>query len=195
MSGVHRGGVGATGRGLTPRQEHFAQLVSSGECSQADAYRLAYPTSLKWKAESVHEKASRLAADSKVKARIEPLRRAAADKAGLHAADVIAELKKLAFSDIGNIMWPDGRVKLPQELDPSTRATIKKFKIDELGRIEYEFWSKDNALDRAFRHLGLYEKDNEQQAGGLIALRNALQGRVIGANPSAAQPDGEETPD
>lgn len=49
-------------------------MVASG-VSQTDAYRQAYPTSLKWKPESCHQKASTLAADANVRSRIEELRK------------------------------------------------------------------------------------------------------------------------
>jgi phage terminase small subunit len=61
-----------TGKGLTPKREKFAQLVASG-MQQADAYRKAFDTKQS-KDKTVHEGASRLAADSKVAARIEELR-------------------------------------------------------------------------------------------------------------------------
>lgn len=56
---------------LTPQHERFAQEVAAGK-SQADAYRIAYPRSGKWKPSSVWESASRLTV--KVSARIEELR-------------------------------------------------------------------------------------------------------------------------
>jgi hypothetical protein len=153
----------AADRPLSDRQEKFAQLVASGTMSQSEAYRQAYPASLKWKPDVVHVRASEDAASSRIRVRIEELRRAAAAAAKLDATEVLAEVRKLAHSDIGNLMHPDGRVKLPHELDAGTRAAVKKFKIDELGRIEYEFWDKGAALDKAMKNLGLYEKDNSQK--------------------------------
>jgi phage terminase small subunit len=57
---------------LTAKQEQFAQGIIKG-MSQADAYRSAYSTS-RMADKTVHENASRLANDSKVKARINELR-------------------------------------------------------------------------------------------------------------------------
>lgn len=148
--------------GLTPQQEVFAQAVAKG-MSLADAYRTAYPASLKWKPDSLHQSASKLMADPKVSPRVDELRAAAADRAELDAAEIIREIRRLAVSDIAGIMHPDGRVKLPHELDPATRAAIASFKIDEYGRIEYKFWDKGAALEKAAKIKGLYEADNEQQ--------------------------------
>jgi hypothetical protein len=129
--------MATTERPLTPRQERFAQLVAHGKKSQADAYREAYPTSCQWKDASVYVAASELAADAKVSRRIQELKVITHENVGLQAEKVLMEVKMLAHSDIGSVMHPDGRVKLPNELDPATRAAVKKFRIDELGRIEY----------------------------------------------------------
>ena len=58
---------------LTPKQEKFAQSIALDEMNQTDAYRSAYDTS-KMSDKTVWEKASKLAADAKVRARITELR-------------------------------------------------------------------------------------------------------------------------
>jgi phage terminase small subunit len=88
--------------------------------------------------------------------------------AGLDAGKILAEVAKLAHSDIAGIMATDGKVKLPHELDAVTRAAVASFKIDEYGRIEYKFWDKNTALEKAMKHLGLYEKDNAQKPAALV---------------------------
>ncbi len=57
---------------LTAKQELFAQKIVEG-MTQADAYRSAY-SAKRMTDKTIHENASRLANDSKVKARIEELR-------------------------------------------------------------------------------------------------------------------------
>lgn len=57
---------------LTPKQERFVQNIIEG-MTQADAYREAYSTS-KMTDKTVWEKASRLMADDKVRARLQELR-------------------------------------------------------------------------------------------------------------------------
>jgi phage terminase small subunit len=73
----------------------------------------------------------------------------------------LQETARLAFSDIGRIIGPDGKVLLPNELDDDTRAAVSSFKIDEYGRIEYKFWDKNNASERLFKHQNLYKENNE----------------------------------
>lgn len=164
--------------GLTPQQEKFALLVGAGKPG-AEAYREAYPRSKKWKPEAVRVNASKLLADTNVSLRVQTIQTAGADRAELDAADITREIKNLALSDIAGIMHADGRVKLPNEMDQVTRSAIASFKIDEYGRIEYKFWDKNSALERAAKILGMFEKDNKQKASDLEGLpRELLQAMV-----------------
>lgn len=167
----------------SPQQERFAQSVASG-LNLSDAYRASYKVG-KTKPETVNENASRLMADSKVAARVKEIQAIGAEKAGLKAASILEEVRRLAHSDIAGIMHADGRVKMPNELDPVTRAAISSFKIDEYGRIEYKFWDKNNAIEKAMKHLGLFEVDNKQKIDPLIAFAQTLHGDIAG--PGALQ--------
>lgn len=165
---------------LSPQQERFAIEVASGK-TQADAYRLAYPKADKWKDDAVHVAGAKMMANGKVSVRVAELQAAAADKAVDEAVLIARENLRLAQSRISGIMHPDGRVKLPHELDPETEAAIASFKIDEYGRIEYKFWDKNSALERAAKILGLFKKDNEQKpptiAVGRIELAPLTDGK------------------
>ena len=169
--------------GLTAQQETFAVAVAAG-ASLSDAYREAYPRSLKWACETVHEAASRMAANYKVNTRIYALRVAAEKLSTLEASRVLDEIAMLAHSDVSGIMHPDGRVKLPHELDAATRAAVASFEIDAKGTIKYRFWDKNSALDKAAKHLGLYEKDNHQKTDTLQSLLDSLEWKVIGPKPA-----------
>ena len=147
--------------GLTPQQERFAREIGAGR-SGVEAYRAAYPKSVKWKDQSVHVEASKMLANPKVSQRVSKIQAEASQQAGLEASKILEEVRRLAHSDIAGIMHPDGRVKLPHELDPATRAAVSSFKIDEYGRIEYKFWDKNAAIDKAMKNLGLFKADNDQ---------------------------------
>jgi hypothetical protein len=62
----------STSKSLTGKQRHFAQCVAAG-MTQSDAYREAYNVAASTKASSVHEKASHLMAESKIRARVDAL--------------------------------------------------------------------------------------------------------------------------
>lgn len=73
----------------------------------------------------------------------------------------LQETARIAFSDIGKIVGENGKVLLPHELDPDTRAAVASFEIDEYGKIKYKFWDKNSASERLFKHLNLYKENNE----------------------------------
>lgn len=75
---------------LTPQQEKFAQAIVSG-LSQSDAYRKAYPKSLKWKTESVNSNASTLASNTEVAQRVAELRKPVVEKAQYGLEQAMAE--------------------------------------------------------------------------------------------------------
>jgi hypothetical protein len=58
---------------LTEKQERFAAELAIGS-TYAQAYRTAYPTSLKWPDKDVWSKASNTAADGRIKTRVAELR-------------------------------------------------------------------------------------------------------------------------
>lgn len=182
--------------GLTPQQEAFAMRVAAGS-SLAEAYRQAYPRSQKWKPEAVWTAASVLAADRKVYIRVANLQAAASDKAELDVTEIVREIRRISLSDIKGVTDENGKVKLPHELDPATRAAVKSFKLGRDG-IEYQFWDKNAALEKAARIKGLYQIDNDQKTKGVAALLASLTGNVIGPvreeepetpNPGASDDD------
>lgn len=178
--------------GLTQQQERFAQEVASGK-SQAEAYRIAYPRSSQWKQSTVHQKASTLMANRKVLERVAALQRSAAEKSVLSAERTLNEVARIAYADISGIVNSDGSFKRLHELDAETRAAVSSFKIDKDGVIEYRFWNKSDALEKAMKHLGLYAQDNKQASGGLCELFAALGGNVFGpvANPAEVKDEEE----
>ena len=82
---------------LTPKREAFAQAVANGK-TQADAYREAFTSSLNWKPDSVHQKASTLAADVKVQSRVAELREILTSKQLWSREDSVNTLKSIIES-------------------------------------------------------------------------------------------------
>jgi phage terminase small subunit len=78
---------------LTDRRERFAQGIASG-MTQADAYRAAYNTD-GWKPDSVWSKSAQLAADVKVKQRIDELKGMLVEKELWTREDSVRTLKEV----------------------------------------------------------------------------------------------------
>lgn len=155
--------------GLTEAQETFClEYAKSGNASAA--YRVAYPKSQKWTENALNVQACKSLKIPKICLRIEQLRAAAEQKTDMTIERWAQEVTRLAVSDPRNIMHPDGRIKMPHELDAETAAAVASFKFDVDGTIEYKFWPKTQALDMMAKHKGAYEKDNAQKGGLFDAL-------------------------
>jgi len=158
----------------TQKQENFClAYLETGNASEA--YRRAYAAS-KMTAETIHKRSSELLKNGVVAGRMAVLRAAAVNLAVINRANVIKELQRVAFADIGKLYHPDGRVKLPYELDPDTRAAVKGFKMDEYGRVEYQFWDKPGTLVNVARIDGAFEKDNAQRVNPVAEMLAQVAG-------------------
>lgn len=172
---------------LTEANEIFiAEYVKTGNATEA--YRKSRPNSRASK-KTQSENACRLLIDSNIAARIEELRAATIAATGMNIERWTKELNRLGTADIRKIMHPDGRMKLPHELDDDTAAAIASFKIDIDGTIEYKFWPKAQPLDMLGKHIGAYERDNKQKTDPLASLLAQLSGNVVGPSPDQNNDD------
>lgn len=99
---------------LTPKQEKFAQEVSSGK-SQADAYRAAFNCE-KSKPETIWSKASELMADDKVSARVEELKAQLSEKALWTREDSVRILSEIATDAEASRKDKTGAIKVLNEM-------------------------------------------------------------------------------
>jgi phage terminase small subunit len=153
---------------LTPMQEVFATGLAAG-LSQSEAYRRAYPRSLAWKDESVWQKASTLAADVKVRARVDELMKSAAAANGVTVERIVSELVKVAFGDLRQVMtWgPSGMAlrdsEALDEKDAATVAEVSQTVSKDGGSLKVKRHDKVKALELLGRHVGAFETDNRQR--------------------------------
>lgn len=83
---------------LTPPKELFSALLALG-INQSASYRRCFPASLNWKPETVHQEASRLAADPNVSARCQELMNAAAEANQVGVNMVLAKYTDMVNAD------------------------------------------------------------------------------------------------
>lgn len=176
--------------GLTPQQERFAHEVVIGK-TLSDAYRIAYRAS-RMKPETVNDVASKLMANPSITQRVRRLQAAAAERAVMTAADVLREAMRLARFDIRKLYREDGSPVPIHELDDETAAAVQAVEIQEVyegsgaDRVfvgytkKYKIADKNAALEKLFKHFGLYEVDNKQKTDPLVDLLSRLGGNVIG---------------
>lgn len=125
---------------LTPKQERFVQNIISG-MTQADAYREAYSTA-KMTDKTVWEKASRLMADSKVKARLTELRDQLAGESIMTAKERLEYLTRVVKGEENEQkieITKDGK-KVTRRIPPAIKTRLDA--IDLMNKMTGEYTTK-----------------------------------------------------
>ncbi len=150
---------------LTPKQELFAREYLIDLNATQAAIRAGYSrkTAAQMGAENLIKPV--IAAAIAVKAR----ERLA--KADLTAERVLEEIRRLAFSDIGDLLDNDGTPKPLSALSPEQSAAISSYEVvlknAEAGDghtdrvLKVRMWDKLKALELLCRHLRLFEPEGQ----------------------------------
>lgn len=122
---------------------------------------------------------------------LQKLNAVAAEHAGLSIERTLREVARLSYSDIRKLYNENGTLKLPHEWDDDTAAAVAGLEVDELfdgaGKDremtgytrKAKIFDKNAALDKAMKHHGLYEKDNDQ-LGTAVARIFKIPGKQRG---------------
>lgn len=153
------------------RHELFCQeYLKSGNASEA--FRMAYPHSVRWKPETVHSKASNLLKAGKVQTRVEELQREQQKRCAITKDRLLGELGKIAFSSIADMHNTWIERKDFEQLTPDQKASIKSISTKmmkknigtadnpEIVDVEYvkiELHDKLKAIERICKMLGFDE--------------------------------------
>ncbi len=153
-------------RKLTPLQERFCQeYVIDLNATQA-AIRAGYSK------KTAYSQGQRLLKNVEVQGRITRHQKRLEVKTGVSAERVINELAKVAFANIKSVLSEGNEIKdisqLPDEIGAvveSIQSDIRHDSGDSEGyteKVKVKFHSKLAALNDLGKHLGIFEKDNEQ---------------------------------
>lgn len=110
-----------------------------------------------------------------VQAYIEQLQAEAALRCQITKDEWLNEWKRLGFSNIRDYVEDDhsikslDRVKNPEAIK-KIKKTVSVSEFDTKTTVEFELHDKPNALTNIGRHLGWYEKDNEQQSKVIVPI-------------------------
>lgn len=102
--------------------------------------------------------------------------------------NVLEALSNLVFADPRKLFRADGTLLHVSELDDRTAKMVSSFEVEELyevqrdgrnvhkvnvGRVtKIKMWDKNSAVDKAMRHLGLFEKDNQQKPATVMLTKD-----------------------
>ena len=105
--------------------------------NKSEAYREAYPGSLKWKDESVHPKASELSRRDKVAARYKSLQDKTVEEHGITITSLLLELEEARAM----ALQPD-----VAQSSAAVSATMSKAKLVGLDVVKIDHSSKDGSM-------------------------------------------------
>lgn len=91
----------------------------------------------------------------------------------LTTENVIAELAKIVHADLRKVIGADGQVLPIKDWPDDMAAAIAAIEVAEIGQDgqtvgqtkKVKLWDKNSAIEKAMKHLGLFEKDNDQKRG------------------------------
>ena len=115
---------------------------------------------------------SRLLTNVKVQQRIAELKGKVGEKLEVKQEDVARELMRLGYSNVKSFINEDGSIKNIHDLPDEITAAVSsvKHKIiktltdgSKVFDLEIKFHSKERALDSLGKHVGFFEKHNEQK--------------------------------
>lgn len=145
---------------LTNKQERFVQELVKGK-SQREAYKIAYPGSIKWKDNSIDCAASKLMAIAKVSQRYEDLKKKTEEKVTYDAAEV----KNIIINTMLSIVNAD---VMNDEVDGKA---VKNKHWDRNGKVVYDHYDKIEASKMLIGLLGI---EGETKEDGIhIHLHNS----------------------
>jgi phage terminase small subunit len=147
---------------------------------------------------SAKTKGSQLLTIIDIKGRVDYLACEVAEKCGVTAEKVINELRKLGFSNIKSFLSKDNEIadlsQLPDEITAavkSVQTTIRHDSGDSEGyteKVKLDLYDKRASLVDLGRHLGIFEKDNEQH---LIIAKEMLTETELKSRLSAIEAAGD----
>jgi phage terminase small subunit len=128
-----------------------------------------------------------LLSNPKIDMYIRKLQKQMRDRFVLTSDRVVQELCKIGFINPQELYHEDGRLKAPLEMTANNASAISEITEEMVGidpishkpliKRKYKFHSKEGALDKLARHLGLYEKDNNQRATAIVNFYLPKNGR------------------
>ena len=167
-------------RKLAPMQSVFVQEYLIDLNATQAAIRAGYS------AKTAEQQGYQLLQKPSVQAAIAARQKEREQRTAVTADRVLLEAARLALFDPRKLFNDDGSPKGINELDDDTAAAVAGIEVVEqfegsgkdrvfVGYLKkYRIADKNQALEKLFRHHGLYERDNEQQTDPLTALLHTI---------------------
>lgn len=167
-------------RPLTAKEKLFAKFyvadMNTSEAVLKAGYRMTK--------ESSYVQGCVLLKKPKIQEEIARLQAALVKRTEITAERVIAEMAKIAFSNIGGLFDPKtGNLKKVDQMDPNDLAAVSGISIDDLGGTgrqsittkKIRMYDKIRALEKLGLHLGLFKEKPETSEELISVLKEAFK--------------------
>ena len=154
---------------LTIKQEAFCQAyIKLGDKSAA--YREAYSTS-KMLPATINRKASEMFENGIITARVEVLRAEIKEDNKITMSEIVSTLSDMLRFDLSELYDSNGKLKNIHSIPKKARIMIAQIETEEIrikGNVvgsvkKVKVFDKLQAVEKLMKHLGGYEKDNDQK--------------------------------
>lgn len=154
---------------LTDKQQRFCEEYLVDLNATQAAIRAGYSEN------TAPEQGSRLLINVKVQNKIQELQQTRSERTKITADMVLQELGKVGFSNIQDFLNSDLTVKDLQSLEKekaqaihSIKRSVTEFEGGTKEVVEFKMHDKLRALEMIGRHIGFFEKDNDQSKTPII---------------------------
>lgn len=160
---------------ITVKQEKFCnEYIRTGNASEA--YRLAYNCE-NMKIETIKNNAYKLLNQNDISTTVKELQKEIAERNKISIDECVSLLAKMARFDIADVYDENGDLKPIKEIDKDSRISIEEVNtesyFDKSNKSnvfvkKLKVGNKKTAIDMLMKHLGGYEKDNNQKSTKLL---------------------------
>jgi len=130
-----------------------------------------------YSAKTAYSQGGRLLKDVEISTLISDRSKAVAKKYELTADLVVKSIVQELTFDPAKLYREDGQLKEITELDEDTRMSLTQVEFEQLGNRDapifvrkFKWAQRQGAREQAMKHLGMFERDNEQKSGMLADL-------------------------
>ena len=153
---------------LTDRQTLFVEHYVQSLNAKQSAIKAGYSE------KTAEQQGYQLLQKPSVQAAISEISEKRSKAIGLTTERLLQEAMRLAFFDIRKLVDKDGNPLPISQLDDDTAAAIQGLDVATVGNMEigvgqvlkYKIADKNAAIERLFKHKGLFKADNEQNNPG-----------------------------
>ncbi len=162
---------GRSGVALNERQRRFVQEYLKYPVAAQAAVRAGYSArTAEWIGPQLLKK-------EHVAAAVQVAQDQRAERVGVDADRVLAQVACIALADPRRLVDEKGRFLPLHELPDDIAMAVSSVEVTKDGSLKYRLWDKNSALEKAMKHLGLYERDNKQKTDPFTEMMEFLRER------------------